>query len=236
MQLLHHPQRCKHGLCIRLEHHRVSSHDRREGVRHRERQRVVPRCDDPDYADRIVLHPRGSQQRNRAAPTFGCQHFLPCTRVVARGDQDIGEFLRGRRAGLTGLELHDVQALGSALIHQIVKPQQHPGSVRQRGRRPDRGVAAGDAESNVHIFDIGDRKRRQERAIERRHPTGVAVAARRRHTGRQQSDQIRRHHLVGERSRGGRRHACIDRHLPRVGQVDAGVICAPQSTRVVYVG
>ena len=89
----------------------------REQVGRTQGQRVVPRCDEPDHAQRGARDLGAGEHGDRPAPTFGTQIPGGHHPVVAEHIEGIEDLVIGVDAGLAGLVLDDVE-------EQILIPDQ----------------------------------------------------------------------------------------------------------------
>ena len=127
----------------RLEHDRVAGGQRVRDRAHRREDRVVPRADHADHAERLVFQVGGVLgEHQRALDLAELQHPLGVLRgprdVVDRGD-DLDDRLGDRLAAL------GVDQLGDALdpVGQQRRPAQQAGlaAVEAEARPPDAGRA-----------------------------------------------------------------------------------------------
>ena len=86
---LHADEGGEHGLAVGLGDDRVARHERREAVRHRHRERVVPRRDDADDALGHPVHLDLRQHRDDAHALGRRQVPLVGAGVVARGHRHV---------------------------------------------------------------------------------------------------------------------------------------------------
>ena len=111
-------------LLVRAQDDGVARRERRQRVRDRHRQRVVPRRDDADDALRQIVRARLRQHRKRAEGlALGeiARRLLGVVTAHARGVEHLLERLDAR---LARLDLDEVEQLVLAIEHEVVQPRE----------------------------------------------------------------------------------------------------------------
>ena len=147
-----------------LEDHRVAGGQGRADLPDRHHQRVVPGGDLADHADRlaadeggVALHVLAGGAALQAAGRAGEE-----AQVVGHHRHLVLEHGAARLAGVGGLEVGDLLA---ALLDQVGHPQQRPGALARRRRRPAVEGLLGGRDGAVDVGlgrerRLGDRPRR----------------------------------------------------------------------------
>ena len=141
------------GVLAGLEHHGVAGGQRVGDRAHRREDRVVPRADHADDAERLVLHGRrlvGHQQPGRdPAPP---EHLLGVPGrpgQVVDGEGGLEQRVAVRLAGLAG-----ASTSASWAIRRVITPFQAPsalGALVERQGRPPGGGLAGAGDGGAHV-------------------------------------------------------------------------------------
>ncbi len=234
LEQLHAHQRGEHRLRVGLVHHGVAGEQRGQTVAQRQRERVVPRRDDPDdtLGDAVDLDP-GETGHDTGDP-LGVQVPVSGAAVVARGQRDVQRLVVRVLAGLAGLPADHVADLRLPLEEQVVQAEQRGLPLVDRGARP---LLLGPARATERLRDVG-------RAGLRDHPDRLAVegavrrdalAAGGEHPVGEAAHERRLEGVGGGRVGAGSRGAVssgsgvwLGVHIPRV--CDRGLSCYPLVT------
>src|SRR5262249_53668104 len=114
----------------------VAGCERGHGIGDAERQRVVPRRDDPHHAERVVVLVGGGEQGERALAALGAQEALGRVGVVAGDDGAVEHLLEGVAARLARLEPEQVEDLVLAVEAEAGVAQQDRPARGAAGARP----------------------------------------------------------------------------------------------------
>ncbi len=161
------PQRGERRLAVGLDDHRVAGRERGRRVADAQRQRVVPRRDDPHHAERVAVLVGGGQHRERAAAALRLEVPGGGVRVVAGHDRDVEDLLERVLARLARLELDQVEDLVLAREHQVVEAQQDALALREAGLRPGGLRRASAWERGGHVLGRAARDAAERGAGER---------------------------------------------------------------------
>jgi len=151
-----------------LQDHCVARDERRQRVRHRERQRVVPRRDDADNADRPPMLDRPRQQWERARPAPRRKVLRGVIGVVPRRHRHVQHLLERVPARLPVLHLHRVEQRRLLVENHVVQPPEHVRTRRQRPMHPRRPSVAGALDRRRYVLGRRLRHRPHHFSRERR--------------------------------------------------------------------
>ena len=140
------------GLEVGFQHHRVASNDRRQEIGHCKRQRIVPRRDDTDDADRVAHFAHLRDEWKYTASLLVLQQSGCGQHVVTADVGDVEDLIHRTRARFAVLPLHDVAQCGLFLEDEIMELRDDRESLRQRCGRPCRLRCA---RFGKRTFDIG---------------------------------------------------------------------------------
>ena len=136
---------------IELDHGRAAGDECRQGVRDAEDEREVPGRDDPDDADGFVVLPGLRQQGQSASLPPRSEERGRCAPVVPRDVRRLEDLLEGVLAGLSPLELNQVESNVPVIEEEIVEAQEDLGS---RPQRPPSPGGLGDAGAANRLADV----------------------------------------------------------------------------------
>ncbi|OPZ56304.1 MAG: hypothetical protein BWY91_00449 [bacterium ADurb.BinA028] len=140
------------------KHHGVAGEQGGQAVADRQRERVVPRADDPH--DAVGLADRFSPREDRIGPprSLAGQIAAAGPGVVPRHEGDVGDLLEGLQPSLPGLQLHEVEQLHLTIQHEVVDPHDDASAVLDRQSRPRPLRTARMVDGHL---DVGPRRARQ---------------------------------------------------------------------------